>query len=372
VHPGQGHRQLDLDEGRRGRVPRARPSWCAATAPRRGDGLRRAGPGRHLRAQDRDLRARLPHPGRRGGFPPEDIIFDPNIFAIATGIEEHNNYAVDFIEATRWIKQNLPGAKVSGGVSNVSFSFRGNDPVREAIHTVFLYHAIRPAWTWASSTPAWSACTTTSSRAARARRGRGAEPPPRRRRAPGRDRRDRQGRGQGRPAKKLEWRGTPEHPKVRGRAPEHALVQGITDFIVEDTEEAYRAIAGSRGRPPLHVIEGPLMDGMNVVGDLFGAGKMFLPQVVKSARVMKQAVAHLLPYIEAEKARGRPAATCQGQGQDRHRHRQGRRARHRQEHRHRGAAVQQLRGGRHGRDGALPEDPGQAKERAPTSSACPA
>ncbi len=140
-------------------------------------------------------------------------------------------------------------------------------------------------------------------------------------------------------------------------------MHGITDFITEDTEEAYRAILAKGGRP-LHVIEGPLMDGMNVVGDLFGAGKMFLPQVVKSARVMKQAVAHLIPYIEEEKRQdGSRRRRRADQGQDRHRHRQGRRARHRQEHRHRRLAVQQLRGGEHGRDGALPRDPGQGQGR---------
>ncbi len=243
-------------------------------------------------------------------FPPEDIIFDPNIFAIATGIEEHNNYAVDFIEATRWIKQYLPGAKVSGGVSNVSFSFRGNDPVREAIHTVFLYHAIQAGMDMGivnagmvgvyddlepvlrervedvvlNRTPVYKpgeAHLSPSERlveiAETAKSGAKDE------------------------SKRLEWRGTADAPVAVAQRLSHALVHGITDFITQDTEEVYREILAKGGRP-LHVIEGPLMDGMNVVGDLFGQGKMFLPQVVKSARVMKSAVAHLLPYIEAEKA----------------------------------------------------------------------
>jgi 5-methyltetrahydrofolate--homocysteine methyltransferase len=285
------------------------------------------------------------------GFPPEDIIFDPNIFAIATGIEEHNNYAVDFIEATRWIKQNLPGAKVSGGVSNVSFSFRGNDPVREAIHTVFLYHAIQAGMDMGIVNAGHGRrLRRPGARAARARRGRGAEPPPRRHRAPGRDRRNpsraRQGR---RPSSNGAARGP--WREGRGRAPVARAGQGHHRL---HRRRHRRGAAPGQGKPPLHVIEGPLMDGMNVVGDLFGAGKMFLPQVVKSARVMKQAVAHLLPYIEEEKRQRSRRARRQGQGQDRHRHGQGRRARHRQEHRRRGPAVQQLRGHRPGRDGALP------------------
>ena len=236
------------------------------------------------------------------GFPPEDIIFDPNIFAVATGIEEHDNYAVDFIEATRRIKQTAAATRaISGGVSNVSFSFRGNEPVRRAIHSVFLYHAIAAGMDMgivnagdlpvyddipaelreavedvilnrrsgpASPTPSGWSSSRPSTRAARAR--------PRARTSPG--------------------------ARATGRrsGSRHALVHGVTDFIEADTEEA-RAAA----ERPLHVIEGPLMDGMNVVGDLFGAGKMFLPQVVKSARVMKQAVAYLMPFMEAEKE-GKP------------------------------------------------------------------
>ncbi|WP_399684813.1 methionine synthase [Xenophilus sp.] len=240
------------------------------------------------------------------GFPPEDIIFDPNIFAIATGIEEHNNYAVDFIEATRWIKQNLPGAKVSGGVSNVSFSFRGNDPVREAIHTVFLYHAIRAGMDMGIVNAGMVGVYDEVEPGLRER----VEDVILNRRPDAGERlveiaESAKGAAKDE-SRKLEWRGTPEQPVPVAQRLSHALVHGITDFIVEDTEEAYREIVARGGRP-LHVIEGPLMDGMNVVGDLFGAGKMFLPQVVKSARVMKQAVAHLIPYIEEEKKRDEAA-----------------------------------------------------------------
>jgi 5-methyltetrahydrofolate--homocysteine methyltransferase len=229
-------------------------------------------------------------------FPPADIIFDPNIFAIATGIEEHDNYAVDFIEATRWIRANLPGAKVSGGVSNVSFSFRGNDAVREAIHTVFLYHAIRAGMTMGIVNPGQLGVYEEIEPELRTR----VEDVVLNRRADagerlvqfaetikagGKERRE-----------DLAWRDAPVEKRLA-----HALIRGITQWIVEDTEECRAQIAARAGRP-IEVIEGPLMDGMNIVGDLFGAGKMFLPQVVKSARVMKQAVAHLVPYIEAEKA----------------------------------------------------------------------
>ncbi len=235
------------------------------------------------------------------GFPPEDIIFDPNIFAVATGIEEHNNYAVEFIEATRWIKQNLPGAKVSGGVSNVSFSFRGNDPVREAIHTVFLYHAIQAGMDMGIVNAGMVGVYDDLEPTLRER----VEDVVLNRRPDAAERLleiAEAAKGAAKDdSKKLEWRGTPEHPKTVGERLSHALVHGITDFIVDDTEEAYQQIVVQGGGRPLHVIEGPLMDGMNIVGDLFGAGKMFLPQVVKSARVMKQAVAHLIPYIEEEK-----------------------------------------------------------------------
>ena len=228
-------------------------------------------------------------------FPPEDIIFDPNIFAIATGIEEHDNYAVDFINATRWIKEHLPGAKVSGGVSNVSFSFRGNDPVREAIHTVFLYHAIKAGMDMGIVNAGMVGVYDELDPLLRER----VEDVVLNRRPDAGERLveiAESARGASRDdAKKNEWRqGTVEQRLS------HALVTGTTDFIVPDTEEAYRAVIARGGRA-LAVIEGPLMDGMNIVGDLFGQGKMFLPQVVKSARVMKQAVAHLIPYIEEEK-----------------------------------------------------------------------
>ena len=229
------------------------------------------------------------------GFPAEDVIFDPNIFAIATGIEEHNNYAVDFINATAWIKANLPGAKVSGGVSNVSFSFRGNDPVREAIHTVFLYHAIKAGMDMGIVNAGMVGVYDQLEPTLRER----VEDVVLNRRPDAGERLievAESAKGAAKDdSKRNEWRGL----DVRGRL-SHALVRGINEFIVEDTEEMWQAIARDGGRP-LHVIEGPLMDGMNIVGDLFGEGKMFLPQVVKSARVMKQAVAHLVPYIEEEK-----------------------------------------------------------------------
>ena len=232
------------------------------------------------------------------GFLPEDIIFDPNIFAIATGIEEHNNYAVDFIEATAWIKQNLPYAKISGGVSNVSFSFRGNDAVREAIHTVFLYHAIKAGMTMGIVNAGQLGVYEQIPPALRdavedvvlnRRSDAGAKDPGEVLVAMAETVKT----GAKAQVEDLEWRKGTVQERLT-----HALVRGITNFIIEDTEEARLQAA-----QPVEVIEGPLMVGMNVVGDLFGAGKMFLPQVVKSARVMKQAVAHLVPYIEAEKLR---------------------------------------------------------------------
>ena len=237
-------------------------------------------------------------------FPPEDIIFDPNIFAIATGIEEHDNYAVDFIEATRWIKQQLPGAKVSGGVSNVSFSFRGNEPVREAIHTVFLYHAIRAGLDMGIVNAGMIGVYDELDATLRERvedvvlnrQPRLAPGEPEKTAAERLIEIAESAKGAAKDdSARLAWRAMGVEQRLS-----HALVHGITEFIVEDTEEGWQAIRAKGGRP-LHVIEGPLMAGMNTVGDLFGAGKMFLPQVVKSARVMKQAVAHLLPYIEAEK-----------------------------------------------------------------------
>ena len=229
------------------------------------------------------------------GFPPEDIIFDPNIFAIATGIEEHNNYAVDFIEATRWIRENLPHAKVSGGVSNVSFSFRGNDPAREAIHTVFLYHAIRAGMSMGIVNAGMVGVYDDLDPELRER----AEDVVLNRREDATERMIELAAtlkaGDKKEEQNLVWRENPVEKRLS-----HALIHGITQWIVEDTEEARQQVADRGGRP-IHVIEGPLMDGMNIVGDLFGQGKMFLPQVVKSARVMKQAVAHLVPYIEEEK-----------------------------------------------------------------------
>ena len=238
------------------------------------------------------------------GFPPEDIIFDPNIFAVATGIEEHDNYAVDFIEATRRIKQTLPYARVSGGVSNVSFSFRGNEPVRRAIHSVFLYHAIAAGMDMgivnAGDLPVYDEIEPELREAVEdvilnRKPASGVSPTERLvELAP----KYKGGKGQAK-GPDLSWRGAPVAERLK-----HALVHGVTDFITEDVEEARQAATR-----PLDVIEGPLMAGMNVVGDLFGAGKMFLPQVVKSARVMKQAVAYLLPFMEAEKE-GKPRETA--------------------------------------------------------------
>ncbi|EDY85561.1 methionine synthase [gamma proteobacterium HTCC5015] len=227
------------------------------------------------------------------GFPPQDIIFDPNIFAIATGIEEHNNYAVDFIEAVRDIKQTLPHAMISGGVSNVSFSFRGNEPVREAIHAVFLYHAINEGMDMGIVNAGQLAVLDDVDAKLRE----AVEDVVLNRRDDATERlldmaeEYRDGGSSGGKKVDLAWREWPINKRL-----EHSLVKGITEFVEADTEEARQA-----AERPLHVIEGPLMDGMNVVGDLFGAGKMFLPQVVKSARVMKKAVAYLLPYMEKEK-----------------------------------------------------------------------
>jgi 5-methyltetrahydrofolate--homocysteine methyltransferase len=240
---------------------------------------------------------------REIGFPAEDIVFDPNVFAIATGIEEHNNYAVDFINATRWIRAHLPHAKVSGGVSNVSFSFRGNEPVREAIHTVFLYHAIRAGMTMGIVNAGQLGVYDEIPPELRER----VEDVVLNRRPDATERLvalAESFKSQGKQVTEdLSWR----EGSVEARL-SHALVKGITTYIIEDTEEARQRYAR-----PIQVIEGPLMAGMNVVGDLFGSGKMFLPQVVKSARVMKQAVGHLIPYIEEEKARsgdvGKPKGT---------------------------------------------------------------
>jgi 5-methyltetrahydrofolate--homocysteine methyltransferase len=234
------------------------------------------------------------------GFPAEDIIFDPNIFAVATGIEAHNNYGVDFIEATRWIKANLPGARVSGGVSNVSFSFRGNNAVREAIHSVFLFHAIKAGMDMGIVNAGALVVYDTLDPELRTR----IEDVILNRRADGTERLlEIAARFKGDGQKQASgdddaWRALPVGERIT-----HALVKGIDAFVEADTEELRKEISARGGRP-IEVIEGPLMDGMNVVGDLFGAGKMFLPQVVKSARVMKKAVAWLIPFIEAEKKPG--------------------------------------------------------------------
>ena len=287
------------------------------------------------------------------GFPPEDIIFDPNIFAIATGIEEHNNYAVDYIEATRRIKQELPGVLVSGGVSNVSFAFRGNDPLREAIHAVFLYHAIQAGMDMgivnAGQLPIYSDIPADLLERV--------EDVVLNRRPDATDRllevADSVKGQSASQAADLAWRNAPVAERLA-----HALVEGIADYVIEDTEEARR-----QAERPIHVIEGPLMDGMNIVGDLFGAGKMFLPQVVKSARVMKRAVAHLIPYIEAEKQVQGDGVDGPDQRTGSSGHGEGRRARHRQEHRRRRAPVQQLRGARPRRHGA-----GRENSRGPNGS----
>ena len=230
------------------------------------------------------------------GFPAEDIIFDPNCFALATGIEEHANYGVDFIEATRWIKENLPGALVSGGISNASFSFRGNNPVREAIHSVFLFHAIQAGLDMGIVNAGALVVYDEIEPELRER----IEDVVLNRRPDAAERlleiaEKHRGSGEAQEVATLEWRSLPIGERIT-----HALVKGLDAHVEEDTEEL-RAEIEARGGRPIEVIEGPLMDGMNVVGDLFGSGKMFLPQVVKSARVMKKAVAYLIPFIEQEK-----------------------------------------------------------------------
>ncbi|MFN0038124.1 MAG: methionine synthase [Burkholderiales bacterium] len=239
---------------------------------------------------------------KEAGFPPEDIIFDPNIFAVATGIEEHNNYAIDYIEATRAIRKALPHAKISGGVSNISFSFRGNDPVREAIHTAFLYHAIRAGMTMGIVNAGQLGVYEEIPKDLLER----VEDVLFNRRPDSTERLVEFAESYKAVAKvsveDLSWRNGTVGERIT-----HALVRGINTYVVEDTEEARKQFEF-----PIQVIEGPLMEGMNVVGDLFGAGKMFLPQVVKSARVMKEAVAHLIPYIEAEKLRSGTAGKAKG------------------------------------------------------------
>jgi 5-methyltetrahydrofolate--homocysteine methyltransferase len=245
----------------------------------------------------------------RVGFPAEDIIFDPNVFAVATGIEEHAAYGNDYIEATRWIKQNLPSALVSGGVSNVSFSFRGNNAVREAIHAVFLYHAIRAGMDMGIVNAGALAVYDQVDPELRER----IEDVVLNRRSDSAERLleiAQRFAGDGTSMDRVddEWRALPVAQRIT-----HALVKGIDDFAVQDTEEL-RLEIDERGGRPIEVIEGPLMDGMNVVGDLFGSGKMFLPQVVKSARVMKKAVAHLIPFIEADTADNGGGADARNNG----------------------------------------------------------
>ena len=291
-------------------------------------------------------------------FPPEDIIFDPNIFAIATGIEEHNNYAVDFINATRWIKQNLPGAKVSGGVSNVSFSFRGNDPVREAIHTVFLYHAIQAGMDMGIVNAGMvGVYDELDAGTARARGRRGAQPPPGRGRAAGRDRRVGQGRRQGRQQEERMARGHGgAAPVARAGGRHHRLHhRGHRRSLSRHPGQGRPAAARDRrpvdgrhehrGRPVRPGQDVPAPGGEVGARDEAGGGP---PHPLHRGR---------------KEAAGSGRRGRQGQGQDHHRHGEGRRARHRQEHRHRRAPVQQLRGGQHGRDGALPRDPGARQGR---------
>ena len=298
VPAGQGHRQLDLAEGRRGEVPpeRRAPSckYGAAVVVMAFDEQGQAATYEDkIRICERAYRILVDEVG----FPPEDIIFDPNILTVATGMEEHNNYAVDFINATRWIKANLPHAKVSGGVSNISFSFRGNNKVREAMHSAFLYHAIAAGMdmgivnagmleVYEEIEPELKVLVEDVLLNRR--------PDATERLVEYGERLKAASAGEvvQRQKKAEEWRNGTVEERLS-----HALVKGIDTYIDADTEEA-RAKLGR----PLLVIEGPLMDGMSVVGDLFGAGKMFLPQVVKSARVMKKAVAYLTPFMEAEKA----------------------------------------------------------------------
>ena len=261
-----------------------------------------AGQADTLETQDRDRARAYDILVNRVGFPPQDIIFDPNIFAVATGMEEHNGYGVAFIEAARWIRQNLPHAHVSGGVSNLSFSFRGNEAVREAMHSVFLYHAIAAGMDMGIVNAGQMAVYDDLDPELRE----ACEDVVLNRRADAAERllalaERHRGHGKEKKEADLAWREWPVEKRLS-----HALVHGITDFIDADVEEARR-----NAPRPLAVIEGPLMDGMNVVGDLFGSGRMFLPQVVKSARVMKQAVAYLMPYMEQDKD-GREHASSNG------------------------------------------------------------
>ena len=324
VPAGQGHRQLDLAEGGRGRLPRQGARDAALRGGGRRDGLRRAGPGGDRGAQGRDLRARLrpPHRGGRASRP-RTSIFDANILAVATGCEEHDLFARNFIEAQRLIKERCPGSLTSGGVSNLSFAFRGNDVVREAMHAAFLYHAIHAGLDMGIVNAGQLAVY------------QDIQPEllehvedvilARRRDATERLvtlRRHGHGRGD-------EARARPRLAGGAGRRSGSRTTRSSTASSTTSRPTPRRH--GSRPAGRCEVIEGPLMDGMKIVGDLFGDGQMFLPQVVKSARVMKRAVAYLEPFMEAEETGSAPRR------QDRARHRQGRRARHRQEHRRRRA-----------------------------------
>ena len=291
------------------------------------------------------------------GFPAEDIIFDPNVFAVATGIEEHANYGVDFIEATRWIKENLPGALVSGGVSNVSFSFRGNNPVREAIHSVFLFHAVRAGMDMGIVNAGALVVYDEIDPGLRER----IEDVVLNRRPDATERLvevagDFAGTGEQQEAVAQEWRSMPVEERIT-----HALVKGLDEFVEADTEEL-RLVIVERGGRPIEVIEGPLMAGMNVVGDLFGAGKMFLPAGGEVGPGDEEGRGAPDPVHRGREGPGGRGALAR---QDRDGDGQGRRARHRQEHRRRRAAVQQLRGDRPRGDGADAEDPrhGQGRGR---------
>ena len=356
VRAGQADRQLHLDEGGRGEVRRAGPAVPQVRRGRGRDGLRRGRPGRQPRAPQGDLRAGLPDPRRaRSASRPRTSSSTPTSSRSRPASRSTRRTAVDFIEATRWIKQNLPGALVSGGISNVSLLVPRQQPgARGDPRGVPLPRDRRPASTWASSTPApwWSTTRSTPSCASGSRTSSStAAPTP-----PSGCSRS--------PSASTSRRGV-ERGRDRGVARAAGAASGSptpwsrasTPTSRPTPRSCAREIA-ERGGRPIEVIEGPLMDGMNVVGDLFGAGKMFLPQVVKSARVMKKAVAYLIPFIEQEKLDSPELRHAEGhQRHDRDGDGQGRRPRHRQEHRRRRPAVQQLRGHRPRGDGARAEDP---------------
>ena len=339
MHPGQGRSptRLSLKEGEEAFLAQARavrrsaPPSVVMAFDEEGQAVDR-------RAQGRDLRAGVPA-ALAEGFPPEDIIFDPNVLAVATGIEEHNEYAKAFIESLPLIKERCPGrADDRAGSRTSRFAFRGNDAVREAMHSAFLYHAIRAGLDMGIvNAGQLDGLRGHRARAARARRGRALRPAARR------DRAARRVRGDASRARRRSARST--SPGASSRSRSGSRTRSSTGSSTSSRRTSRRR--GRRCARPLDVIEGPLMDGMKIVGDLFGSGRMFLPQVVKSARAMKRAVAYLEPFMEAEKD-GRPRRPGQGRARDG----QGRRARHRQEHRRRRPRLQQLRGHRPRRDGA--------------------